>query len=112
MPKTAAARPVDELSYEAAFAELEQVVAALHQNAHAVAPEQNREDNEIGFAQVVGLEGDGAVGMFLSKTLEALEAERGELRRGAALRRPGLRALQRAGRLRPRVPAVPGGWCA
>jgi exodeoxyribonuclease VII small subunit len=29
MPKSASAKPVDELSYEAAFAELEQVVAAL-----------------------------------------------------------------------------------
>lgn len=29
MPKTAALKPVDELNYEAAFAELEQVVAAL-----------------------------------------------------------------------------------
>jgi exodeoxyribonuclease VII small subunit len=29
MPRTTATKPVDELTYEAAFAELEQVVAAL-----------------------------------------------------------------------------------
>jgi hypothetical protein len=61
----------------------EKVAAALDQNPQAVLPEEHRQQDEIGFTEVIWLEGDGAAGVFPAEALDRLQPHRPHVERVA-----------------------------